>query len=494
MGAMTERMSTKRAIIDIGSNTVRLVVYNGPDRAPTVVLNEKVTPRLGRNIGKSGLLTDKSMETALLALKRYAALIELMAIEQVQVVATAAARDATNGPELLTRIEALGLKPRLLSGEDEARISAMGVIGAFPGANGITGDLGGGSLELTRIAGADCSSAVTFPLGTLLLPELRKAQGTAFGKNVRRILRDADWAHGQDMPFFLVGGSWRALALYAMQINNWPLDDPHGFELCSKQALRICGDLAEGKVDDSIKRISSSRLDSLPHAAALLGALIEALEPSRIVFSSCGLREGLLYSALDDAVRAQDPLLAGVSFFVKRYDVAAQTGHNIAQWLSAILPAPENVNPFIPVAATLLALAAMRTEPNVRAEEALDWALRKRWIGLSAKGRALIATAVLANMGRADVPAPLQDFADKSELEWATSWGMAVRLARKLTNGHADALAGSSLDRDGTRLVLSMGDFTSRLFSASASKNLGRLAAKLNLEPVVEGTNVALFS
>ena len=163
----------RQAIIDIGSNTVRLVIYGGPLRAPEVLYNEKVTARLGRGLGETGRLSDKAMTQALSALARYALLLQLRGVKDVSCVATAAVRDATNGAEFLQRVAQLGLCPRLLSGEEEAVIGAGGVCAAFPAAAGVVGDLGGGSLELTDIAGDRATHGVSLPLGTLRLARLR---------------------------------------------------------------------------------------------------------------------------------------------------------------------------------------------------------------------------------------------------------------------------------------------------------------------------------
>ena len=178
-----------RAVIDIGSNTVRLVVYSGPRRAPEVWLNEKVTAKLERDLVATGRMPDKAMDMALGALERFAALLPDIGVSMVDTVATAAVRDAENGPEFLERVRELGLEPRLLSGAEEAEASAMGVIGAFPGARGTVADLGGGSLELVTIENGQCSHAASLPLGTLRLPALRKEGGPSFRKAVGKEFR-----------------------------------------------------------------------------------------------------------------------------------------------------------------------------------------------------------------------------------------------------------------------------------------------------------------
>ena len=242
--------AAERAIIDIGSNTVRLVVYGGTMRAPTVLLNEKVTAKLGREIAATGRLADEAMALALRGLKRFALLLADLGIKDIETVATAAVREAANGPEFVETLRAIGLNPRVISGEEEALLSAHGVIGAFPDARGIVADLGGGSLELVRVAGGRTDSASTLPLGTLRLPDHRPANRKSDGgrgdmrKSLDKVIRKHGWDLSGQPPaengaLYLVGGTWRAMAVYAMNAQAYPLSDPHGFtlDLADAQAL-----------------------------------------------------------------------------------------------------------------------------------------------------------------------------------------------------------------------------------------------------------------
>jgi exopolyphosphatase/guanosine-5'-triphosphate,3'-diphosphate pyrophosphatase len=478
-------MTGRHAIIDIGSNTIRLVVYDGPSRAPAVLLNEKVTARLGKDVARGGLLGEKAMSVALSALGRYATLLTLMGVDDVEVVATAAVREAANGPAFLQAVHETGLSPRLLSGEEEALTSATGIIAAFPGARGVAADLGGGSLELTGIGGGSCEHGISLPFGTLRLGDLRAKGPASFARHVRRSLRVAGWDGGSGLPLFLAGGSWRALARYAMHRLDWPLDDPHGFELSPETALGICRAAARGKFTAELPRISASRLASLPGAAALLGCLIREIGPSRLVFSSWGLREGLFYRRLDAATRAEDPLLVGVTGFARAFGISPGMAKRLADWI-----APTNAGAAddarLRQAATLLALASMQVEPNLRAEQATNWALRKRWIGINMRGRAVLATAILANTGMTAVPPEFAPLAPAEDLAAAIGWGLAIRLGRKLTGGAAQAIAGTALTAADGRLIVAVDAPMHPLYSNAVGKDHRLLAEWLELEPVVE--------
>ncbi|MGB3710785.1 MAG: Ppx/GppA family phosphatase, partial [Erythrobacter sp.] len=286
----------ERAIIDIGSNTVRLVIYGGSMRAPVVLLNEKVTARLGRDIASEGKLADDAIELALRGLERFALLLSDHGIEDVETVATAAVREASNGTEFIERLERLGFAPRVLSGEEEARISASGVAGAFPGATGTVADLGGGSLELVRITLGEPGEATSLPLGTLRLPDFHGKNVSAMRKALEKEIAggaEETLDPASDKPLYLVGGTWRCMAVYAMQERGYPLTDPHGFSLDAAEAEDLAKLLAKAEVETlkARERISSMRAEKLPDAAVLLQALLSRLSPSGLVFSSWGLRE-----------------------------------------------------------------------------------------------------------------------------------------------------------------------------------------------------------
>lgn len=445
-----------RAVIDIGSNTVRLVVYTGSRRAPAVFLNEKVTARLGRDLMTSGRMPDKAMDLALSGLARFALILKDLDVADVQCVATAAVRDAANGPQFLDRVRALGLDPRLLSGEEEARYAALGVVGAFPKAQGLVADLGGGSLELVEVARGEIGQGVSLPLGTLRLAPLRAKGDEQLRKSVAAALDHARWARDVGGPLYLVGGTWRALATLAMLRTRYPLSDPHAFTLQPERAAKLCKRLAQTRPEElvAVEGIPASRAFGLPDAAAMLRVMIQKLKPSSLVISSWGLREGLLFDRLDPAERAQDPLIAAVSRFTAPRGASLNAATMMAGWTSA---AAQSVGPgseTLRLAATLLAKAQVHLEPNMRLRHSDDWALDKRWIGLDHRGRALIAAALHGAAGRPEPPLRLLDLASEADLRVAAGWGLALRLCRRIGAGSRASMLTSRLTRDADRLVL----------------------------------------
>ena len=482
-------MNAERAIIDIGSNTLRLVIFDPPARAPVVLHNEKVTARLGKGVAENGLLTRKAMDVALKALRRFAKLLELRDVRDVQTVATAAVRDAGNGGLFLEAVRACGLSPRLLSGEEEALTSAAGIVGAFPGAKGVVADLGGGSLELVHVAGSRCERGASLPFGTLWLPQLRAVGPGTFARRVKRALVATEWHCTEGEALYLVGGSHRALARLAIHQLNWPLDDPHGFELSLEAAQHVCRSALHGGVPATLQGISASRLAALPNTAALLSVLLREIRPSSVVFSAWGLREGLIYQRLDKAEQAKDPLIEGVGAFAESMGCTRETGAMVGQWIGDAAGTQDSAPVNLRLVASMLILAAQRIEPNLRLAHALDWALHKRWIGLEDTGRAMIAACVVGNSGRGEIPDELARLASQSQLHTAFTWGLAIRLCRRFSGLSPVVLANSALTAGSGELVLSVHPSFTALLNEGTEKDLRNLAEGLGLQPCVRLRN-----
>lgn len=481
--------TAERAIIDIGSNTVRMVIYGGAMRAPTILLNEKVTAKLGRDIASKGVLADEAIELAMRGLARFALLLADLGIEDVETVATAAVREASNGKDFIEKLKALGFKPRIISGEEEACLSASGVIGAFPGATGTVADLGGGSLELVRIGDGAPTDAVSLPLGTLRLPEYRDASRSEMRKAIEKVLRKGAPNNAKGQPLYLVGGTFRTMAVYAMQEQDHPLSDPHGFELDPEEARMLLGKALGKETFETLKarsRISAMRADKLPDASVLAEAMLTHFEPSRLVFSSWGLREGLLYDRLPEHGKDRDPLLAGIATFAAQRGAPATLATLMAGWTVDAAPARKHGSERLRLAATMLSLASMQIEPNIRLPQAIDWAMHKRWIAVSGKDRAMIAAAIAANGNALNLPGEVLALAGEEALEEAICWGLAVRLARRLGARSRRSLQETRLlVRDGT-LVLRLAESHGALFGVPTEKDIKLLSGRLGLDWTVE--------
>jgi exopolyphosphatase / guanosine-5'-triphosphate,3'-diphosphate pyrophosphatase len=475
----------RRAVIDIGSNTVRLVIYGGPPRAPAVLWNEKVSARLGRDLARTGSIPAAAIDEALATLDRYRLIVQDLGISDVEVVATAAPRDADNGSVFLSRVAELGLKVRLLSGEEEACASAYGAIGAFPGAAGLVADLGGGSLELVPIAEGECGAGFSLPLGTLRLPAERAKRG--FARRVAKTLAALAMPAQAGGPLYMVGGTWRAFATYAMRVADHPLTDPHGFQLSRLEAetlAKVVQRLQPASLAQ-IRGISGMRAEKLPDAAALLRALLAHLEPEGLVFSSWGLREGLHYRRLDEPTRRSDPFLAGVAAFAGEPHPETATATQLSNWAGSIVRGSDAVGDRLRLAAAYLAIALHRVEPNLRSAQAIEWALDKRWIGLIPEERAALAAILVGTLGQIALSERVTRLAPAALLDQSLATGLALRLAHRLGAGSARAVDASRLLVEEGLLVLELEENHAALAAPPVVKDLGALATALRLTPEI---------
>ena len=221
------------AVVDIGSNSVRLVVYEGLTRSPTAMFNEKALCGLGREVQSTGLLAADAVEHALSTLKRYRALCATMGVKKILAVATAACRDARNGRAFVKLAErTIGAEIDVLSGAREAELTALGVISGVHRADGVVGDLGGGSLELVDVRGTRARHGLTRPLGGLALADISAKSLKKAEKFVKKTLAALPVLKAcEDRSFYAVGGTWRSLARLHMWQTGYPLHVMHGYAI-----------------------------------------------------------------------------------------------------------------------------------------------------------------------------------------------------------------------------------------------------------------------
>jgi exopolyphosphatase / guanosine-5'-triphosphate,3'-diphosphate pyrophosphatase len=466
------------AVVDIGSNSVRLVVYSGRLRAPLPIFNEKVMAGLGAGLRDDGELSAESERKALSALCRYKLLLRHMGVKRAQVVATAAVRDAENGDEFVDSVDRIGLPCSVISAEDEARYSGLGVVSAFPGAEGIVGDLGGGSLELIEVGESSTGRNISLPLGVL-----RVEPGKAGEKSVRELLRsglkEAGLAKaGRNKPFYMVGGSWRSLAKMDMIVTDFPLPATHHYRMKPQRASDLRR-MAE-KPGEWTEALSGARLASAPVAAMLLEQVVEALEPSELVVSAFGLREGLLYSQLDERTRRLDPLIEAARDAGGGEHRFGQHGEELHAWIAPLFEDPPELER-LSLAACLLADVAWQAAPMFRADRGVEMALHGDWTAVDAPGRVIMAQALSANFGRDALPDDrLDQLCRPGELKRAHCWGLAMRLGQRLSGGVASVLERTSLNLSPTAVTLCVPHREEQLAGDAVRRRLQRLAEAMD--------------
>jgi exopolyphosphatase/guanosine-5'-triphosphate,3'-diphosphate pyrophosphatase len=477
------------AIIDIGSNSVRLVVYSGATRIPSVIFNEKILAGLGREVGETGAIGAAAEARALAALERFHTLVGHMGVVRVRTVATAAVREASNGAAFLDRVRELGLDPRILSGEEEGKRAGQGVLSAIPEADGIVGDLGGGSLELVEVSGGKVRRSASLPLGVLRLDALAERGFAGFSKKVAKAVAGAGFeGAARGRPFYMVGGSWRTLARLEMALAEHPLPITQQHMLDNDRPAQLREVLA--RIDrtslQDIPSISLARFPTLPNATMLLEALVGVLAPSHLVVSSFGIREGLLYDELPPPVRKLDPLIEAAREAGAGLGRFAQHGDLLDQWIAPAFDDDARCAR-LRLAACLLSDIAWAAHPDFRAERGIDMALHGNWVAIDAPGRVMIAQALFCNFGGGrELPYPgIAALCNASELKRATGWGYAMRLGHRLSGGVAAGLLGSRLVRDTETLRLEVKTALAPLVGETVERRLKTLAGVLGLQPAI---------
>ncbi len=403
------------AIVDIGSNSVRLVSYESHSRAPTPTFNEKALCGLAKGVATTGLLPEDAIAKALAALQRFRVLCDTMQIKDIRSLATAAVRDAANGPQFLDRAErAIGCKIELLSGPQEARLSALGVVSSIHNADGVVGDLGGGSLELTNVSGGRCAPGITLPLGGLSLMDLSERSPKKAAKIVRETLAGVKALRGlAGRTFFAVGGTWRALARLHMRQRQYPMNVMHNYVIPSRDALEFARLVERIEADAlmSIESVSAARRPLLAYGAAVLEEIIRQADPKEVVVSALGVREGLLYSQLPVEEQAEDPLIVSAREFNQLRSRAPEHGEELFGWTSKLIGSShleeDDQDRRLRHAACLLSDISWRAHPDYRGPQAYDLVANAAFIGVDHPSRAFLAlAAAYRHMSNEDFVSP----------------------------------------------------------------------------------------
>jgi exopolyphosphatase/guanosine-5'-triphosphate,3'-diphosphate pyrophosphatase len=472
-------------VIDIGSNSLRLVLYDGNSRAPQILFNEKVMCALGRGLNATGRLNPAGVDLARDNVERFVALSRRLAVADLYVLATSAVRDASDGQEFVAMLEALcDIRIQVISGEEEARLAAAGVHASIPDADGITGDLGGGSVELVTTGSGLVFRATSLPLGPL---RLLGAGGdeAAPRAEVDRAIASVDWlGFGRGRTFYAVGGAWRALAGMHIEQTEYPLHMVQHYQVQRAELegfLDVVSRLSRRSLD-KITGVARRRAETLPLSAYVLQRLLRAIDPKSVVFSATGLREGYLYSLLSATERAQDPLLVGaarVAWANPRFGVDEET---IIAWTDALFPEATAADRRLRRAAALLSDIGWTEHPDYRAEQAFTRCLRMPLPGVDHPGRVFIAAIIHARYGGDPDDPLLQQVSrllDPDKALRARAAGQAFRLAYTLTGGAPGLIHDAGLALEAGQLVLTIPEHTAIYTGEAVQRRLDALGRTL---------------
>jgi exopolyphosphatase/guanosine-5'-triphosphate,3'-diphosphate pyrophosphatase len=486
-------------VIDLGSNSLRLVVFERLGAAVFPLFNEKVMCGLGRGISSTGRLNPDGVALALVNLRRFVAFARAIAVDHLAVLATAAVRDASDGDAFAAEVERQCRVPvKIIDGAEEARLSAAGVLAGIPDADGIVADLGGGSVEVVRVGPGTLSSGgngqidegVSLPLGPLRLAEFGdRAKGLS--ETVEQALAGVSvLGAAAGRKLYLVGGAARAIARLHMEHTQYPLHIIHRYTISRREAegfLDIIGRQSRKSLE-RITTISRKRLDVVPLAALVLRKLITLAGPQSVVFSALGLREGYAYGLIPAEERIPDPLIAGYVVVSRRQSRFRLDGDLLQQWTSPLFSDLSEAVQRRHRAACWLSDLAWSEHPDYRAKQAFIRSLTLPFAGTTHPDRVFVATALHARYGGSaedPVKEPTQRLLDEGATHEARTLGLALRLAYTLSAGSIELLAELGLGRSGNTLTLDVPSGSSLFVGETVQRRFDAVARSLGMNAVI---------
>lgn len=487
-------------VVDIGSNSVRLVVYDGAVRSATPLFNEKVLAGLGRTVASTGKLGEEAIGKALEALSRFRAIARILKVKNLRAVATAAVREAEDGKEFIKRGEqALGSRIEVLSGAKEAELAAEGIRMGFVSPDGVAGDLGGGSLELIDISGAKLNQASTLPLGGLRLIDVTGGRIDKASDVADDQLATLSWLKdGRGRTFYAVGGTWRAIAKMHMEYKNHPLRVMQGYSVPARDLIAFCEFIRKAKKVSGlpgIDEVARQRREVIPYGATVLQRLLEKLEPSQVVFSIYGVREGILYSLLPAHERRRDPLICFCEDYAGMRSRSVEHAYELCAWTDALFsgegPQEEAGERRLRHAACLLSDIGWRAHPDYRGEQSLNIIAHAGLAGVDHTERIFLGLSVyyrhvgVGDDDGDDLSERLKTAAGKRVLKRARIVGAAIRTAHMLSIGMAGVIDETPLSYDGKSLVLTLPKAYAALDGERLRRRFDSLAGLLDRQPEI---------
>ncbi|MEM7719895.1 MAG: Ppx/GppA family phosphatase [Pseudomonadota bacterium] len=490
----SSRALARVGVVDVGSNSVRLVVFDGAARSPAYFFNEKVMAGLGTGLAETGRLHPDGRDRALKAIKRFQMLADAMDISPLTAVATAAVREAKDGPDFCDDVlRETGLTLWVIKGAEEARLSAQGVLLGWPGASGLVCDIGGSSMELAEVKDGAVGTCLSSKLGPQRLKTIKggqKARRKAIQAGVAELVAKVDTTSDR---LFLVGGSWRAIARIDMDRRGYPLTVLHEYRMTRKALYATIQHVEETTTDDLRARtgIGESRMALVPLAAQVLKEMVRALKPKEIIISSYGIREGMLYEQMPDPLRNRDPLIEACRFAEYKDARMPGFGRRLFEFVQPLVTSRNAPQKRLVKAACLLHDISWRAHPDYRHEVCFDEVTRANLGGLTHKERVFLGVALLHRYKNSRDGSPfteLFEMLSDDDLRWAEILGKAMRFGAMLTASKDKAMGKLRYYPKRKCLELHLSPGTRDLFGEVAEARLGALAQTLGeIEVRVKG-------
>ncbi|PUB18679.1 Ppx/GppA family phosphatase [Yoonia sediminilitoris] len=486
---------TRVGVIDVGSNSVRMVVFDGAARSPAYFYNEKIMCALGAGLSETGHLSPEGRVRALSAIRRFAALAEGMGITPLTAVATAAVREASDGEDFREEVlRETGIKIWIIDGNEEARLSAQGVLLGWPGSYGLVCDIGGSSLELADLADGRVGRRLTSALGPLKLREIKGGR-----KAVKAYVREtmeklhAEMGHETGMRLFLVGGSWRAIARVDMERRNYPLTVLHEYRMTAHKIAKTAEYIRKSDLEELRGRcnISHSRMSLVPLAVIVLKELIRVFKPKDVAVSSYGIREGMLFEQMPRELRDRDPLVEACRFAEAKDARLPGFGRIMYDFVKPLFPRANWQRKRIIKAACLLHDVSWRAHPDYRAEVTFDNATRANLGGLKHYERVFLGLALMnrysgkATSGRFEA---LIGMLNEDQIKEAAVLGKAMRLGAMLWTNIDEPPGTLQWSPKSAQLTLKLTQQARPLFGEVAEARFKALASAMDAEGHVKFT------
>jgi len=449
-------------IVDIGSNSIRLVIYDQQKRSPVAIYNEKVMCALGKGLATSGVLDPEGVELAKSALRRFLAMGRNMEITSLHVMATAAVRDAKDGASFARYLEdTYEIDVDIISGKKEAKLGAYGVCASMYKPQGLSGDLGGGSLELVKVDDGHIGEHASLLLGSLRMIDETKGDRDKLHKLIEKRFEDLKWLDGKKSEnFYAIGGSFRALAKMHMAANNYPLRILHEYKVEAKPFLNFAREIASMSPEklEKIPGVAIKRVPALPGAAIILDHIVAHARPDHIVFSTSGIREGYLYEKLSPYIRSQDGLLASCTEFAIKGGRSTAYANELYTWMYPLLSKESEKERRLRLAFCLLSDISLHIHPEYRAEWAFHRILHSALAGLSHRERVKLSLALYHRYQfKLKEEWPALKLLRGGDREWARLIGSAANLAYHLSGSIAGNLHNTNFIMEKNTIALQLG-------------------------------------
>lgn len=468
-------------VIDIGSNSIRLVVYDAIKRTPLPLFNEKIFCGLGKGLAITGKLNPQGIKQAEACIKRFLALVHIMDVVELQIIATAAVRDAQDGAAFVENLERQNrISITVISGKKEAQLAAAGVFSSIYKPVGLAGDLGGGSIELIGIEDGQINDQTTLPIGPLRLLDMSEGDKGKAGKIIKEAFEQEHWLEKLHPPhFYAIGGSFRALAHIYMALEKYPLEIVHNYTVKTSTMRKFLKEIMDTKPEDLAKLpgAPSKRIDALIPAAQVMDRILDITEPLDVIFSASGIREGYLYEKLSPYLRSEDPLIASCLDLASQNGRAPGFAHELFEWTSGLFKQENEAASRLRFAVCVLSEIAWRIHPEYRAQWAFYRIIQSTLTGLSHTERAMLALALYHRYQfklKLDA-APLQLLKEK-ERAWARLVGASTSLAFQLSGGMVGNLKDVELSVGRGAVETKFSELAKSLLSATVQKRIDNLS------------------